>query len=293
MERVRDAYGSYHEVVAAMPTARFWRFMNYGYVDLPTATGTAPRRRSVIDLPARMPARNAARLVAEVVGDEPLEGRVVLDVGCGRGGAARLLATAFGARPVVAVDLVRGAAVAADGADPAVHAAVADAQRLPLATGALDAVLNVESSLHYPDLPRFFVEVARVLRHGGAFLYTDLHWVDAGDAYDRALAAAGLALEVDDDITANVLASRQEAADREARALAEGGPTGAAAADAARFTGVTGTDFTAGLAAGAWRYRLLRLRRTDQPAAARPDPRFADAARAAHEALGHLDQRSS
>ncbi len=282
---MRAAYGAYHELVDASSAGRFWRFMNYGYVDVVDDAGRATPVRSTVDLPARLPGRNAARLVAEVVGDEPLAGATVVDVGCGRGGTARLLAEVFGARRVVALDLVPAAARAAGGAAPAVHAAVADAEHLPIGSGTADAITNVESSLHYPDLPAFYVEVARVLRVGGAFLYTDLLWVDAGDAYVESLRAAGLDVELDDDITANVLASRAQAAEREAKALRAAG-TDVDPDDAARFTGVTGTAFTAGLEDGSWRYRLLRLRRSSRPATRIADDRFAAATAAAHEALG-------
>ncbi|MFN8039918.1 MAG: class I SAM-dependent methyltransferase [Acidimicrobiales bacterium] len=293
--RVIAAYGAYHALLDGTSAARWWRFMNYGYVDVVDDEGRSTPVRSVVDLPPRMPGRNAARLVAELVGSEPLHGATVVDVGCGRGGTARLLAEVFGARRVVALDLVPAAARAAGGAAPAVHATVADAERLPLGTSTADAITNVESSLHYPDLPAFYVEVARVLRPGGAFLYTDLLWADAGDAYLDALAAAGLDLELDDDITANVLASRAQAAEREARALHAAG-TDVDPDDAARFTGVTGTAFTAGLQDGSWRYRLLRLRRTSRSpvrsspvrssAARSTEARFAAATAAADAALG-------
>jgi ubiquinone/menaquinone biosynthesis C-methylase UbiE len=40
-------------------------------------------------------------------------------------------------------------------------------------TRASTCVLNVEASNDYGDRPRFFSEVARVLRPDGVFLYTD------------------------------------------------------------------------------------------------------------------------
>jgi len=48
-----------------------------------------------------------------------------------------------------------------------------DAQDLPFADETFDAVINVEASHQYPDFARFLGEVARVLRPGGHFLYTD------------------------------------------------------------------------------------------------------------------------
>ena len=48
-----------------------------------------------------------------------------------------------------------------------------DAENLPFADESFDAVINVEASHAYPRLSRFLAEVARVLRPGGHFLYTD------------------------------------------------------------------------------------------------------------------------
>jgi ubiquinone/menaquinone biosynthesis C-methylase UbiE len=43
-----------------------------------------------------------------------------------------------------------------------------------MADASIDVVLNVESSHCYPDMGRFFSEVARVLKPEGAFCYSDL-----------------------------------------------------------------------------------------------------------------------
>ncbi len=48
-----------------------------------------------------------------------------------------------------------------------------DAEDLPFPDESFDAVINVESSHLYPHFPVFLTEVARVLRPGGNFLYTD------------------------------------------------------------------------------------------------------------------------
>jgi ubiquinone/menaquinone biosynthesis C-methylase UbiE len=60
-----------------------------------------------------------------------------------------------------------------------------DAQDLPFADETFDAVINVEASHQYPDFERFLAEVARVLRPGGHFLYTDncrRRWVGMWEA---------------------------------------------------------------------------------------------------------------
>jgi SAM-dependent methyltransferase len=48
-----------------------------------------------------------------------------------------------------------------------------DAEALPLADHSCDVVVNVESSHCYGSMERFVSEVARVLRPGGFFLFTD------------------------------------------------------------------------------------------------------------------------
>lgn len=93
----------------------------------------------------------------------------VLDVGTGEGQLARLLA-AQGSR-VVGVDPTAAQLVAATerGGGPAY--ARAAAERLPIATGSLDAVLACLVFEHIPDHVPAISEVARVLRPGGRFAF--------------------------------------------------------------------------------------------------------------------------
>jgi SAM-dependent methyltransferase len=76
------------------------------------------------------------------------------------------------------------------------------AESLPAADAAFDVVINIEASHLYPDRGRFFAEVFRVLRPGGAFCYADGCWADDDCSAD--LRAAGFALEERLEITANV-----------------------------------------------------------------------------------------
>jgi ubiquinone/menaquinone biosynthesis C-methylase UbiE len=48
-----------------------------------------------------------------------------------------------------------------------------DAQHMPFSDASFDIVINMESSLNYPDVPAFLSEVNRVLRPGGHFLFAD------------------------------------------------------------------------------------------------------------------------
>jgi len=73
-------------------------FLNYGYV----STGEGDEAR--FEVPPQTFNRNSVRLAFELIGDAQLNDRKVLDIGCGRGGTAALLAESFGAA-VTGVDL--------------------------------------------------------------------------------------------------------------------------------------------------------------------------------------------
>jgi SAM-dependent methyltransferase len=104
--------------------------------------------------------RTDVEVLAELV---PLDGREVVDVGCGDGSLMRALA-ARGAS-VVGVE-VSEAAVARAGE----RCLLGRADALPLDDGSVDACVLMRSLHHVPAdaMPRAFEEAARVLRPGGA-----------------------------------------------------------------------------------------------------------------------------
>jgi len=106
-------------------------------------------------------------IIAEAIATlEPVEGCMVGDIGCGNGRYVAAL-RATGAH-VIGVDLSAGML---DGVSrPRSRLVVADAQSLPLADAALDAVLMMHMLYHVPDPERAVREVARVLRRGGRAL---------------------------------------------------------------------------------------------------------------------------
>jgi 2-polyprenyl-6-hydroxyphenyl methylase/3-demethylubiquinone-9 3-methyltransferase len=98
---------------------------------------------------------------------EPLAGRRILDLGCGKGRFARQLSAA-GAQ-VVGVD--RSAAMLAEAVG--LDRARASARRLPFADGAFEAVVAVEVFEHLPAIDVVLREVHRVLRPGGVIAVVD------------------------------------------------------------------------------------------------------------------------
>jgi SAM-dependent methyltransferase len=114
------------------------------------------------------PARVYDRLADVLVAASPIDlaGRLVADVGAGTGAASRALARA-GARPI-ALDLADGMLRVDQRHRP--PAAVADARRLPLASGSCTAVVGAFSFNHVPDPEVALAEAARIVGAGGVVL---------------------------------------------------------------------------------------------------------------------------
>lgn len=93
----------------------------------------------------------------------PVEGALLLDLGCGPGHYSRALQRA-GAR-VVAVDLIGDDLSAARSAGSS--CAAADARRLPMPAAAFDGIFCSNLLEHTPDPSAVIGEVERVLRPGG------------------------------------------------------------------------------------------------------------------------------
>lgn len=110
-------------------------------------------------------------------------GSRVLDVGCGTGGASRLLAAEFGAE-ATGLDItaafveVAGWLSRATGLDESTRFLCADAAHMPLADGTFDVVWCQHALMNMPDIAAVLAEWQRVLVPGGTLL---LHEVVAGD----------------------------------------------------------------------------------------------------------------
>ena len=117
----------------------------------------------------------ATRELANLAAIKP--GEAVLDVGCGVGGPARVLAAEHGAR-VRAVDLspayvAIGRALSKKGGIP-VTFETANALDLPFADASFDLLWTQHASMNIADKPRLYRELRRVLRPEGRLAFHDL-----------------------------------------------------------------------------------------------------------------------
>lgn len=124
--------------------------------------------------------------VFDIVEGLSIEGREVLDLGCGIGGASAVLAGELGAARVLGIDVepdsVHQAASLIDDAGLAerVSLELVAPGPLPLPDRAFDAIFTKDVFCHVPDKPALLAEAYRVLRPGGVFACGD--WVEGDDS---------------------------------------------------------------------------------------------------------------
>jgi demethylmenaquinone methyltransferase/2-methoxy-6-polyprenyl-1,4-benzoquinol methylase len=104
----------------------------------------------------------------------------ILDIGCGTGELARLVARHYGSARVVGADFTRAMlenatqASARRAEGTRIEYARATALKLPFADGSFDLVTNAFVARNLSDLRLAFQEVHRVLRPGGVFLTLEI-----------------------------------------------------------------------------------------------------------------------
>lgn len=231
----------------------FSYFLNYGY--LPDGSPEF----AAVQLPAQFLNKNSVKLVLELIGDCPVKGKRVLDVGCGRGGTIYTFKTFFQPATLTGLDL-SATAIAFDRkahGDSRTTFVEGDAENLPFPDGSFDIVTNVESSHSYPSIHRFYAEVRRVLVPGGYFLYTDAlspQRLVSGLAH---LDYLGFVLERNRNITRNVLLSCDEIST--SRLQAFDGQNDQRLIE--NFLATPGSSVYENLRSGLWEYRIYKLKK--------------------------------
>jgi ubiquinone/menaquinone biosynthesis C-methylase UbiE len=162
----------YNKFVDSLPD-RDLIFMNHGYASLSGEDDFSwllpEHRKDPVS-------KYSFNLVTHLMSYGSVEGHRVLDVGCGRGGAAVFLSRYLCPTEVVGVDAARGNVefCVKHHACGSLRFLCADAVALPFSDNSFDAIVNIESSHCYTDLRAFFAHTHRILRQGGTFYYTDV-----------------------------------------------------------------------------------------------------------------------
>ncbi len=197
-----------YELLAKKIPATDWHFMNYGYVPNPSEAPLDLPNDSTIQ---RYPLQMYHYLGAKV----PMEGKAVLEVGSGRGGGAKHLASHFKPASYVGLDLAQSAVDLANSMHqlPNLKFIQGSAEAIPLPDSSVDIVVNVESCHAYGSVTKFLSEVKRVLRPGGYFLMVDFRNqanVENMETLQQQLKDSGMRLLEEENISANVIRSIEE-----------------------------------------------------------------------------------
>ncbi|MDV9189039.1 methyltransferase domain-containing protein [Streptomyces sp. SR27] len=135
------------------------------------------------------PRHDLPALVAERLVD--VRGRVV-DIGCGNGKFIQRLRQDRPDLSLLGLDIAPGILAGVPG-----PVAVADATRLPLAAGSVDAALALHMLYHVPDIPQTVRELARVVSRDGLVVASTNSDGDKAELDDLWQRAAGDVLGID------------------------------------------------------------------------------------------------
>ncbi|MBO6768326.1 MAG: methyltransferase domain-containing protein [Erythrobacter sp.] len=132
----------------------------------------------------RTASRKTIERIAQKLG--PLDGKHIVDLGSGYGGAARVLASEYGAR-VTCINLstkenARNRELTeAAGLSDRISILDGSFDDMPFEDGIFDVAWSQDAILHAPDREKVLDEVARVLKPGGLFAFTDPMQADGLD----------------------------------------------------------------------------------------------------------------
>jgi SAM-dependent methyltransferase len=139
----------------------------------------------------------------------PIEGKQVLEVGSGRGGGAKHIASYLKPSFYTGLDLAKNAVDLANKMNslPNLKFIQGSAENIPLADNSVDVVINVESSHAYGNVDNFLREVKRVLKPGGYLLLVDFRNEENVEQFMGQLKNSGLKQLEKEDISENVVSS--------------------------------------------------------------------------------------
>ena len=188
-------------------------FMNYGYAD------TNP---AIILEPQDERNRYSIQLYHNLVSAIELKNKDIFEIGCGRGGGLEYIARVYSPNSAMGLDLDKQAIAFCNR-----HYALkglsffhGDAQNIPLENNSCDVVINVESSHRYLDMKLFLMEVYRIVRPGGYFLFTDFRYDFEIPLLQKELQSFGMSMIKEEFIT-NQIVTALELDDGRRRTLVE------------------------------------------------------------------------
>jgi len=197
----RRAMVYWYDVVAKMNTSGDLLFLNHGYAE----PGQAP---NTITLPPDLEDhRYPIQLYDLLARRRDWDGKDGLEVSCGLGGGVMFLDRRYRPRTMTGLDISTESVAACRRRynESRLRFEAGDAQAMPFADDSFDIIINVESSLNYPNFSAFLREVDRVLKPGGTFLFADYRRSGKMAKLRQSLTDMGYDIEIMADITSGIV----------------------------------------------------------------------------------------
>ncbi|NOZ45524.1 MAG: class I SAM-dependent methyltransferase [Chlorobi bacterium] len=179
-----------------------WRFMNYGYEYHESSNSEKIQINSEDEND-----RYCIQLYNLVANVKNLKGLNVLEVGCGRGGGVYYINKYLNPASIVGVDISKEAIQFCNNnyVLNGLSFIEGDAENLRFSDESFDLILNVESSMHYGSVEKFFMEVKRLLKPGGIFSIADIRPKKTLPILEQQIKNSGMTLIKETDISLNVV----------------------------------------------------------------------------------------
>lgn len=195
-------------------------YMNYGFTNLDS------KKMKLFLNESDEKYRFCIQLYNHVVSAVDLNGKDVLEVGCGRGGGSSYLKKHFNPKSITGIDVSEKAIDLCNSyfSVEGLSFLPGDAEFIPFKKNMFDVVVNIESSYCYGNVGRFLSEVYRVLRQNGYFLLADYRREDDILSFREQLKNSGLKLLKEELITASILKTLELDNERKLRLIQQKAP---------------------------------------------------------------------
>lgn len=197
----RRAMVYWYDILARMNTDGDLLFLNHGYAE----PGHMP---NTVELPPELEHhRYPIQLYDLLAKRRDWHDTDALEVSCGLGGGVMYVDRQYRPRTMTGLDISTASIDACRRryGGSRLRFEAGDAQAMPFADLSFDIVINVESSLNYPDFSTFLREVDRILKPGGTFLFADYRRGGKMAKLRQALSGMGYDVETMTDITAGIV----------------------------------------------------------------------------------------
>lgn len=173
-------------------------FMNYGY--------SKDNQKIKLDEPDKKN-RYSIQLYNFVATGTDIKEKTILEVGCGRGGGLSYINRYLLPGEATGIDLNRKAIKFCEKhySNEKIRFLQGNAQSLNFQDNSFDVVLNIESSHRYSKINLFLLEVYRVLKPDGVFLFADFRNKVELEKLNKLLEQSNFKLLKEEKITLNVL----------------------------------------------------------------------------------------